>query len=257
MDQAWMYDTRRTHPVFLKEASKFVGQTKDKRDKKDRLPALLVSLGTIPEFGGSGIDDADIDFDLKKMLQHVEPEVLIGTKRGLDNWEVLEKAANDLLYDESEGCDMDYVVLRSVLELLILKTRHRWSNISFNDLMGLSRVMLPKPNLLPTNTYQAKKLICPLSLGIQKIHTGNRVSDKDVVNQDSSVDAKEKISAMVMWYLPVKDRLKQLFSNLQMPVDEMATRGSENRWYDSTSRRCSTVENFDALHPKFAKDPEI
>ena len=63
--------------------------------------------GMIPEFGGSGIDDADIDFALEDMLRHVEPEVLIDTKRGLDNWEELEKAAKDLLYDESKGCDRE------------------------------------------------------------------------------------------------------------------------------------------------------
>ena len=132
-------------------------------------------------------------------------------------------------------------MLRSVLELLRLKARNELSNTSFNDLMDLLGVMLPKPNLLPTNTYQAKKLICPLSLGVQKIHacenhcvlyrkefadldscptcgtsrykTGNGASDGEVVDQDAPVNEKKKIPRMVMWYLPVKDRLKQLFSN--------------------------------------------
>jgi hypothetical protein len=30
--------------------------------------------------------------------------------------------------------------------------------------------VLPKPNGLPSSTYQAKKIICPLTLGIEKIH---------------------------------------------------------------------------------------
>ncbi len=50
-----------------------------------------MSQGTIPECGDSSIDDADIDFDLEDMLQHVEPEVLTGRRRGLDNWEALKK----------------------------------------------------------------------------------------------------------------------------------------------------------------------
>jgi hypothetical protein len=29
---------------------------------------------------------------------------------------------------------------------------------------------LPKPNGLPTSTYLAKKIICPLKLGVEKIH---------------------------------------------------------------------------------------
>jgi hypothetical protein len=129
-----------------------------------------MSQGTILEFGCYGIDDENIDFDLEDMLRHVEPEVLTSTRRGFDNWEALKKAAKELLYDESKGCDRDYTVLRSVLELIRLKARHGWLDTSFNDLMDLLRVMLPKPNLLPTNTYQAKKLICPLSIGVQKIH---------------------------------------------------------------------------------------
>jgi hypothetical protein len=44
-----------------------------------------MSQGTILEFGCYGIDDENIDFDLEDMLRHVEPEVLTGTKRGLDN----------------------------------------------------------------------------------------------------------------------------------------------------------------------------
>jgi hypothetical protein len=30
--------------------------------------------------------------------------------------------------------------------------------------------ILPKPNGLPSSTYQAKKIICPLILGIEKIN---------------------------------------------------------------------------------------
>jgi hypothetical protein len=31
-------------------------------------------------------------------------------------------------------------------------------------------VVLPKPNFMPTNTYQAKKLINPLTMGVERIH---------------------------------------------------------------------------------------
>jgi hypothetical protein len=39
-----------------------------------------MSQGTITECGGSGIDDANIDFDLEDMLRHVEPEVQTGRR---------------------------------------------------------------------------------------------------------------------------------------------------------------------------------
>jgi hypothetical protein len=57
-----------------------------------------------------------------------------------------------------------------VLELLKLKVMHGWSDNSFSDFLSLLAKLLPKPNTLPTITYIAKKLICPLSLGVEKIH---------------------------------------------------------------------------------------
>jgi hypothetical protein len=57
-----------------------------------------------------------------------------------------------------------------VLELLKLKASHGWSDNSFLELLSLLAKLLPKPNTLPTSTYRAKKLICPLSLVVDKIH---------------------------------------------------------------------------------------
>jgi hypothetical protein len=37
-------------------------------------------------------------------------------------------------------------------------------------LSELITIVLPKSNGLPSSTYQAKKIICPLTLGIEKIH---------------------------------------------------------------------------------------
>jgi hypothetical protein len=117
-----------------------------------------------------GIDDDD--FDYKELLRHVEPQVLnsMGTDRGLDNMEILEKSLREPLYDESNGCGKEFTQLRVVLELLKLKASHKWSDNSFSELLSLLAKLLTKPNTLPTSTYRAKKLICPLSLGVDKIH---------------------------------------------------------------------------------------
>jgi hypothetical protein len=53
---------------------------------------------------------------------------------------------------------------------LILKAKYGWSDRSFNDLLALLVTVLPKPNFVPTNTYQAKKLIGPLTMGVERIH---------------------------------------------------------------------------------------
>jgi hypothetical protein len=65
-----------------------------------------------------------------------------------------------------------------MLELLKLKASHGWSNNSFSELLSLLAKLLPKPNTLPTSTYRAKKLICPLSLRVDKIHTLSLGVDK-------------------------------------------------------------------------------
>ena len=146
-----------------------------------------------------------------------------------------------------------------MLELLILKAKYGWSGCSFNDLLHLLSWVLPQPNSIPTNTYQAKKVISPLTMGVEKIHacpnhcilfcgetfksldkcprcgasryknndlyggdkasTGkkrNKKGTKKVVQESQPLedtpfgnDAKQRrIPALVMWYLPVTDRLR-------------------------------------------------
>jgi hypothetical protein len=95
----------------------------------------------------------------------------MGTQSGLSNMDILEKSSKDLLYDESNGCDKEFTQLCVVLELLMLKASHGWSDNSFSELLSFLAKLLPKPNTLLTSTYRAKKLICPLSLGVDKIHT--------------------------------------------------------------------------------------
>jgi hypothetical protein len=84
---------------------------------------------------------------------------------------ILEKSSREPLYDESNGCGKEFTQLRVMLELLKLKASHGWSDNSFLDFLSLLAKLLPKPNTLPRSTYRAKKLICLLSLGVEKIHT--------------------------------------------------------------------------------------
>jgi hypothetical protein len=125
-------------------------------------------------FDGDDPDAAtdDDDFDYQELLHHVEPQVLssMGTERGLSNMDILEKSSKDLLYDESNGCGKEFTQLRVVPELLKLKACYAWSDNSFSELLSLLAKLLPKPNTLPTSIYRAKKLICPLFLGVEKIH---------------------------------------------------------------------------------------
>jgi hypothetical protein len=48
-----------------------------------------------------------------------------------DNFDTLDKALRDLLYEECKGCHKEYTVLRMTLVLLKLKASNGWSNNSF------------------------------------------------------------------------------------------------------------------------------
>jgi hypothetical protein len=60
------------------------------------------------------------------------------------------------------------MVLWMTLELPKLKVSNGWPDSSFLALLELLSNVLPKSNGLPTSTYVAKKIICPLTLGVEK-----------------------------------------------------------------------------------------
>lgn len=80
------------------------------------------------------------------------------------------EAIKDPLYDEAMCCLENCIVLPIVLGLLKLNTKNGWSDTGFTDLLEFLGEILPKPDGLPTSPYVAKKLICPLTLGVQQIH---------------------------------------------------------------------------------------
>jgi hypothetical protein len=98
-------------------------------------------------------DDDDFDYDYEELLHHVKPHVLnsMGTDRGQDNIEILEKSSREPLYDESNGCGKEFTQLRVMLENLKLKANHGWSDNSFLELLSLLAKLLAKPNTLPTS----------------------------------------------------------------------------------------------------------
>ena len=60
--------------------------------------------------------------------------------------------------------------LGTTLELLQWKAKNSVSDKGFGELLKIQKKMLPKDNKLPATTYEAKLVVCPLGLEIQKIH---------------------------------------------------------------------------------------
>jgi hypothetical protein len=73
------------------------------------------------------------------------------------------------------------------LELMKLKAMSGWSNTSFSALMELLTKVLPKPNGLPSSTYQAKKIICLLTLGIEKFMLAQTIASYTEKNMYSKI----------------------------------------------------------------------
>jgi hypothetical protein len=55
-------------------------------------------------------------------------------------------------------------------KLLQLKADHGWSNKSFKHLLDVLRDMLLEGNQIAESVYEAKKIICPMGIEVEKIH---------------------------------------------------------------------------------------
>ncbi|GJR27662.1 hypothetical protein Tco_1103894 [Tanacetum coccineum] len=184
------------------------------------------------------------------------------------------------LFVESEkplyaGCT-NFTKLSAVLQLLTVKAEYGLSDVGFNKLLELFNKMLPKNNELPTSTYQAKKLMCPLGLEVQRIDACpkdcilyrkgykdlhkcpvckvSRYKDTTLTEFDEDV-TKNGPAAKVLWYLPIIPRLKQLYSN---PKNAKLLRWhAEDRKHDGKMRHvadASQWKNIDNHYTKFGDE---
>ncbi|XP_031127661.1 uncharacterized protein LOC116029760 [Ipomoea triloba] len=129
------------------------------------------------------------------------------------------------------GCSK-FTKLSSMLKLYNLKAKNRWSDKSFTELLKLLKDMLPDDNELPCSTYEAKKMLCPLSMDIERIHAcpndcilyWKQYKDLHVCPEcgasrykrkgyDDACEKKKGVPVKVLWYLPVIPRFKHLFAN--------------------------------------------
>jgi len=139
-----------------------------------------------------------------------------------------------LLYPD---CKQGLKKLGTTLEMLQWKAANGVTDKGFEELLGIVKNMLPEGNELPSTTYEAKKVVCPLGLEVQKIHAcpndcilyrGEEYEKLDACpvcdakrykirqNDPGEVDGepvKKKVPAKVMWYFPVIPHLNRFFRN--------------------------------------------
>jgi hypothetical protein len=135
-------------------------------------------------------------------------------------------------------CNNGLKKLGSTLDLLKWKAHEGLSDSGFEKLLKIIKNMLPKNNELPASTYEAKKVVCPLGLEVQKIHacindcilyridyenlnecpvcTALRYKirgDDDPGDDVEGENPRKRVPAKVIWYAPTIPWLKCLFRN--------------------------------------------
>ncbi|KAL4558276.1 hypothetical protein LXL04_036474 [Taraxacum kok-saghyz] len=138
--------------------------------------------------------------------------------------------------------------------------------VSLCRLQKLSKV----GNEMPISTYQAKKLLCPMGMEVERIHAcpnycmiyRNQYADlhncitcgtsqykrKTTITENSST-IKNGPPAKVLWYLPIIPRLKRLFAN---PKDAKLLRWhAEERKIDGKIRHVAVSPQWRNIDSKF------
>ncbi|GJZ93180.1 uncharacterized protein Tco_0665245 [Tanacetum coccineum] len=189
------------------------------------------------------------------------------------NQEDLQQLFEDAEKPVYDGCD--FSILSAVLELLKLKASSSWSDTSFTKLLDFMHRLLPKNNNLPISTYQAKKIMCPMGLEIERIHacpndcmlyrdeyknlhacvtceTSRYKKEPAEIDDDVT---KNGPPAKLLWYFPIIPRLKRLFENkkeaklLRWHFDQRKDDGKLRHVADSPQWR-----KINNKFPEFAKE---
>jgi len=145
----------------------------------------------------------------------------------------LEQLLKDVKTPLYPTCNERYTKLPASLMLLQLKTKNHWTDKSYIELLEVLKDMLPERNVIPTTTYEAKKIVCPMGLKFEKLHACKddcilfcgdyeayiecpkcKASHyKQIIDaSDDSEGMRRKVPRKVAWYFPIIPQLKRLFA---------------------------------------------
>ncbi|KAL6654028.1 hypothetical protein ACP70R_007493 [Stipagrostis hirtigluma subsp. patula] len=232
---------------------------------------------------GQHLSDDDIlgiHDDYGDLIENVDQMML--DAKGNDEYVDGEfKGFEELVHDSKKplypGCDQKLTRLYAVLKLLQLKASHCWSDRSFTALLHLLGELLPKEHELPENTYDAKKIICPLGLEVEKIHAckedcilyrgefadltecpecgTSRYKRRNDWGDDKVASKRKGPPRKVVWYFPIIPRLKRLFANKKEA--QLLRWHKEGRKNDGNLRHpadSAQWRNIDAKYRDFAQE---
>jgi hypothetical protein len=162
--------------------------------------------------------DTNYEFDrVEEILNVIEDDLR-------DCPKMFERVVIDAETPLYEGCTK-FTRLSTVLKLYKLKAGNGWSDRSFTDLLTLLKDILPKNNVLPSRTYEAKRLLCSIGMSYEKIHA----CPNDCIlfrNEYASLNMCPKCSASrykknetgpskALWYFPIIPRFRRMYRNAE------------------------------------------
>ncbi|KAK1641615.1 hypothetical protein QYE76_059420 [Lolium multiflorum] len=109
--------------------------------------------------------DEPVDDDLGRAI--ADARIECETEKERLAFDQMIEDHNKLLYPT---CEDGHKKLSTTLELLQWKAENGVTDSGFGKLLAIMKRKLPRGNELPASTYEAKKVVCPLGLDVQKIH---------------------------------------------------------------------------------------
>ncbi|KAJ8771877.1 hypothetical protein K2173_027054 [Erythroxylum novogranatense] len=225
----------------------------DGDEEDDGMQDLLHDMGTF-------VNDCPIDEDGRTRPKGVEDFI------GQGFHELLSKATEELY----PGCT-NFSKLSFLIKLLHLKVYKKWSNNSFDMLLGLLKDVLPNCETFPKSYYETNQFLRSLGLGYVSIHACKYDCSlfwKEYGDLQSCPmcgtsrwrinDGKgKKIPWKVLRYFPLKSRLQRLFMSSktakQMTWHNDRTKGDGNTMVHPSDGEA--WKSFDELYPDFAREP--
>ncbi|XP_050229228.1 uncharacterized protein LOC126678370 [Mercurialis annua] len=186
------------------------------------------------------------------------------------NFYNLLREAKKKLHSE---CELS--ILAVVVKLLHLKSFHRWTNKSFDELVKLLREIIPNAkHTIPESYSSARKYISALGLNYEKYDvclnhctlywgsfsnaTSCGVCGLSRWKSSEEGDNSKRIPHKVLRYFPLKPRLQRLFMSSQI-ASNMSWH--KNKRYDDGDKEIMrhpsdslAWKKFDELHRSFASD---
>ncbi|XP_028072583.1 uncharacterized protein LOC114274804 [Camellia sinensis] len=187
-------------------------------------------------------------------------------KEGVPNF---NKLLNDAQRELYPGCHK-FSLLSFVVKMLHVKVLNKWSNKSFNMLLGILKDLLPvSDQVIPWILYEAKKFLRALGLGYVSIHAcmydcalfwkENANLENCPICQESRYKSNygkgKKVPHKTLRYFPLTSRLQRSYMSRKTAIDMRWHK--EKRVDDGILRHPVDGEawkDFDRQHPLFSRE---